>query len=329
MHAETEVETYPVDDVPAPNEMRDGKLHRDFDEFRAHLLRNRSAIYHQHSWTRGCGLHHLRAAHDLGLRTILTIHVPGNICLRGSMMRFGEGPCDGRVEETICGGCWAQGRGTPKALARTIANLPLGMAKRARFGATRLATALSARALAAERFGNIVEMIENSDRIVAVCRWLHAALAANGVPANKLLLSRQGVAREFAEAVRTNPRCHSGRTGPMKLLFLGRWDPVKGIDVAVRAIQSLPAETPVHLTVCAIPAPQEESGYERSVRALAGNDARISFEPPIPAFSARLCHGRLRRVGRSISLVGDRTFGGSRGADGWSVCAGIAIGRHC
>jgi glycosyltransferase involved in cell wall biosynthesis len=280
-HAGASVKTYPVNETAASHELRDGKPHLDFDVFRAHLLPHRSAIYHQHSWTRGCGGHHLRVARELGFKTVLTVHVPSNTCMRGTMMRFGEAACDGRVQEKACGACWAQGRGAPKSLARMIAHLPLGVAQRARCGGTRFETALSARALAAERLSQIAEMIENSDRIVAVCQWLYAALAANGVPKHKLLLSRQGVAGRYLDSVRVIPATCSTPNAPLKLLFLGRWDPVKGVDVIVRAIRSLPSEMAVRLAICGVPAPPSERAYETRVRALVGIDSRISIEAPV------------------------------------------------
>ncbi len=280
-HAGAPVETYPVNEAAASDEMRDGMPHHDFEAFRAHLLRHRNAIYHQHSWTRGCGPHHLRTARELGFRTVLTVHAPGAICLRGTMLRFGEAACDGRVEEKACAACWAQSRGAPKPLARALGDLPLGMAKRARRAESRLATALSARALAAERLGHIAEMIENSDRIVAVCQWLHAALAANGVPERKLLLSRQGVPRGHLDAAQAIPAYRSAPRAPLKLLFLGRWDPVKGVEVVVRAIRSLPTQTPVRLSIRTVPAPPAQRAYEARVRALASVDARISIEPAV------------------------------------------------
>jgi glycosyltransferase involved in cell wall biosynthesis len=275
VHAGTRVRTYRVNETPARNEIKEGKPHLDFDKFRAHLLKHRGAIYHQHSWARGCGQHHLRAARELGFRTVLTVHVPGNICLRGTMVRFGENPCNGRVDETGCSACWAQGRGAPKPLAQALANLPLTMARSARSSKGRLATALSARALAAERLQHIAEMIANSDRIVAVCQWLHAALESNGVPAQKLVLSRQGVSQDFLDGVLASAR--PKHDAPLKLLFLGRWDPLKGIDIVVRAIRSLPGNVPVNLTIRAIPALLGDRAYEDSVRALASGDSRISF----------------------------------------------------
>jgi glycosyltransferase involved in cell wall biosynthesis len=281
LHAGTPVETYAVNEVPEPNEIRGGEPHKDFEVFRTLLLKHRGAIYHQHSWTRGCGRNHLRAARDLGFRTVLTVHVPANICLRGTMVRFGEGPCDGRIEEIGCGTCWAQGRGLPKLLARSVANLPLSMSNRVRQSRGRFATAFSTRALAAERLQHVAEMIANSDRIVAVCQWLYAALAANGVPSHKLVLSRQGVSPDYLHAARAAAGSRSRRNAPLQMLYLGRWDPVKGVDVVVRAVRSLPSEVALNLTIRAVPAPLEHRAYEESVRALARGDPRISIEPPV------------------------------------------------
>src|SRR5262249_48895227 len=81
------VETYPVNEIPLAGELREGVPHQGFAEFRHALERLRGAIYHQHSWTRGCGLPHLLAAKELGLSTVITVHVAGNLCLRGTMRR--------------------------------------------------------------------------------------------------------------------------------------------------------------------------------------------------------------------------------------------------
>jgi glycosyltransferase involved in cell wall biosynthesis len=197
------------------------------------------------------------------------------------MMRFGEAACNGRVEEKVCGACWAHGRGAPKPLAWAIANLPFGMAKRARRGEIRLATAVSARALAAEQLDHIGAMFENCDRVIAVCEWLHAVLAANGVPKHKLLLSRQGVSGNYLDAVRAVAATRLTLEAPLKLLFLGRWQPVKGIDVVVRAIRSLPSDIRVHLTIHAPQDGSEEQAYEARVRALAEADDRISIKGPV------------------------------------------------
>lgn len=278
----TPVETYRVNETVETSEFRRGVPHQEFEIFRRKLEDHREAIYHQHSWTRGCGPHHLRAARELGMRTVVTVHVPSNICLRDTMLRFGEVACDGKVSGEICGACFAQGKGIPTAVARTVALFPLAAAKILRRRQTRVATALSARALGAEKLEQLREMFTNSDRIVAVCGWLYDALLANGIPANKLVLSRQGVSESFSEAVRTAHRALPLPGSPLRLLYLGRLDPVKGLHVVVRAIRSLPTDMRVSLTVFAHHGGTPvEQAYEAGVRAIAGSDPRIEFQAPI------------------------------------------------
>jgi glycosyltransferase involved in cell wall biosynthesis len=291
-HAGTAVETYPVNAVPAPNEMREGGPHLHFDEFRTRLKAHRGSIYHQHSWSRGCGPHHLRAARELGLKTVLTVHVAGNICLRGTMLRYGARPCDGRVEERVCGACWAHGRGLPRAAASAVARLPLSFGQRMRRGPTRVATALAARAIGAEQRTQVAEMVHNADRVVAVCQWLYDALAANGAPPDKLVLSRQGIAASFLETQRAAALPRPDTEGPLKLLYVGRWHPIKGIDVIVRALRALPADTSVQLSIHAAGGKQEEDSYEQCVRKLAHGDPRINFAAALARAEVALAMAR-------------------------------------
>jgi glycosyltransferase involved in cell wall biosynthesis len=276
----TSVETYPVNEAPTPDEIRTGTRHFGFDEFVARLRAHSGAIYHQHSWSRGCGPHHLRAAREMGFRTVITVHVPGNICLRGTMLRYSVHPCNGLVEERRCGACWAHSRGLPKSLAQLTASLPAAFSRSTRHGTTRLNTAFSARALGAERAAGLREMIENADHIVAVCQWLYEALEANGAPRTKLVLSRQGISPALRDSVRFVP-CERRSGGTMRLLYLGRWSRIKGIDTVVRAVSSLPKHVSVRLSIRAIAQSPDEQAYEAEVRALARADARIVFEPPV------------------------------------------------
>ena len=124
-------------------------------------------------------------------------------------------------------------------------------------------------------------MFRNADRIVAVCQWLHDALAANGVPPEKLVLNRQGVTTAFLETaakVPSAPRCHG--KGPLKLLYVGRLHPVKGIDVVVRAVRALPKEASVQLSIHGLPG-ESRGGRLRAPRPQAHRgDPRIAFAAP-------------------------------------------------
>ncbi|MGO4339786.1 glycosyltransferase [Labrys sp. KB_33_2] len=280
-HRGATVWTYPVELPKARQSGGATRRHGQFDRFEALLRLNPHAIYHQHSWTTGCGLDHLRAARAQGLRTVLTFHVAGTVCLRGTLLHFGEVPCDGMVEEIRCGACWAESRGAPRAAAWAIGRLPRALAARTLQGRTRLATALSARALAIGKGQELNEAFELSDRLVAVCQWLADTLTRNGAPSDKLVLSHHGLAASYlAEAVQAAARKRSEGIN-LRLVYLGRWDRAKGIHVAVAALRRLPLETPVELSIHAIGA-AENDGYEAEVRALAAGDPRVRFLPSLP-----------------------------------------------
>lgn len=276
------VRTYPVNPLPSQAELRH-LPHGGFERFRRLLAEERPDIYHQHSWTRGLGGAHLHAAREAGARTVLTVHTPNNLCLRGTMMRFGREACDGRIDPPRCATCWASERGAPLTVARALGALPpamsAGLEKAMPSG--RLATALAARSLAERRKREFACMVTDADRIVAVSGWLFDALALNGVPADKLVFSRQGVDAEFAQQAAVahhSPRASAG----FRLLYVGRCHPVKGLDVLIRAVRAIPPAAPVSLTIHGISAGAEERAYTEEMRRLAAGDARIAIEPPVP-----------------------------------------------
>ena len=247
----------------------------DFSAFEALLSAYPGAIYHQHSWTPDCGAEHLAVARRLGMPTVLTIHVASGICLTGTMMRFGSEPCDGRIDPAQCAPCWAQSRGTSHSLAKVLGRLPeLPMTPPGKLG-----TALSARTLVRRRKDDFAAMIAEADRIVVVCEWLHAAMTANAAPAEKLVRSRQGLSHSFLQTV-VRARRDVGEAGPLRLLYLGRWHPVKGIDVVVRALRDRP-QLDVSLAIHAVDGGEEERIYRLAVEALIADDPRIVVGGPL------------------------------------------------
>jgi glycosyltransferase involved in cell wall biosynthesis len=252
---------------------------QNFQAFVAWLNKQPRGIYHQHSWTTSCGYYHLSAAKSLGFKTVLTVHVPGNICLRGTMMEFGRDPCDGRVEAVRCASCWAQGRGLPRAVASVLSRVPRAISHAAyQSGAeNRLLTALSARELAAARQRQIAMMAGASDRVVVVCDWLAQALRKNGIAKEKLVLNRQGVGRDFI----TGETGQRGSTDKFRLGFLGRCDPVKGLHVLLDAVKRMPRNIDFELIIHTLANTEPERRYREALIMKAAGDPRISFMPPV------------------------------------------------
>jgi glycosyltransferase involved in cell wall biosynthesis len=250
-----------------------------FDAFVAWLEQQPRGIYHQHSWTTSCGLHHISAAKSLGFKTVLTVHVPSNICLRGTVMEFGRDPCDGRVEAGRCAACWSQGRGLPRSAARLLGHLPQTISRAAyrSGGKNRLVTALGARELAAARRRQIVAMAGVADRIVAVCGWLADALRRNGIADEKLVLSRQGVDRAFTGAA----TAQQGGNKIFRLGYLGRCDPIKGLPLLLDALDRLPRDLPLELVIYMVANTEQDRRHRDKLMARAARDTRIKFMPPV------------------------------------------------
>ena len=278
------VRTYPVNQEASRSEFRGRSPHEGFSRFCEILREEQPDVYHQHSWTRGLGAQHLEAAHKLGLKTVLTLHTPNAICLRGTMMHFGEEACDGRIRISRCSACWGHARGAPKPISRLLARVPraVGNILESVGVNARFSTALSARGIAAERRSEFAHLLNNADRIVAVCQWLYDALACNGVPVEKLVLSRQGVDESFESfAVDSRAEGISRSNKPFRLIYVGRWHPVKGLDVLVKSVLAIPRHVPLELVIHGLGSGPEEREYEAAIRKLAMPDSRIRIVPPV------------------------------------------------
>ena len=272
IHEGVEVFRYPVPERSLRGELEGSVPPRHFAVFETWLREQRADIYHQHSWTTGCGLWHLEAAKQLRLKTVVTVHVPANICMRGTMLFEGRAACDGEIVPERCASCWLQSKGLSRTAARSLAALPKSLGPLARL--PRLGPALAARALAAKRQKNLQDMFAAADRIVAVCGWVRDALLANGASSRKIVLNRQGVndGRGALRSMRTS-------LDALRFGFLGRWDPVKGVHLMVEAFRRLPRTLPVELRILAVSAGADSEEYREAVRRTAGGDSRIHFLP--------------------------------------------------
>ena len=236
-------------------------------------------VYHLHSWSPDAGMAEIEAARDAGLATVLTVHIPAPVCARGTMMRWGSIACDGEIVERRCAGCWMQSRGVPMPVASAIAWLPekttallAATLPKARFGhALRSRSDMRGRRASIERAGR------TADRVVAVCDWLRDALLRNGVPADRLVVSRQAIEPGWADALRSATRSPRGGT---RILCSGRWDPLKGQHVLVEAMRHVADESVRVRFVAPDAASPDAAAYRDRVIALTGGDSRIEYSSP-------------------------------------------------
>jgi D-inositol-3-phosphate glycosyltransferase len=132
------------------------------------------------------------------------------------------------------------------------------------------------------------EVIARSDCVVASTPYEFDDLLEhyNADPA-RLCTSPPGIRHElFKPGNRTEARSWTGLNGHPILLFVGRIQPLKGVDVAIAALARLqPAADPAHLVV--IGGPSGSSGEQEQIRlerlaTAQGLAERVHFIPPLP-----------------------------------------------
>ncbi|MDP2332550.1 MAG: glycosyltransferase [Reyranella sp.] len=244
--------------------------------FQQLMRRLQPDVFHLHSWTTGAGLHHLRYAAELGIPSVATLHVPGPLCMRGTMVLEGKTPCDGRIDERRCARCWALDRGVPAPAASLISRLPTWTPPPwlTRSPARRLATLLSARAMAADQAARLRELARHCAKIVVPSEWVRSALRENAIPDGKILLNRQAASAAFSGS---GARRRSGRE--LTIGFVGRLETYKGAQTLIEAMSLTPPQTPLRLIIAGT---SDDRDNLRAIEAAAAMDSRIELAGPLP-----------------------------------------------
>ncbi len=284
-HDGIDVYRYPVFPNSTTLQLRQIQPHGGFDRFTQWLKQQQADLYHQHTWRSGCNWHHFQAAHQLGLPTVLTIHMPDVLCLRGTMMLEGKTPCDGWIDVARCGKCSGAPERVSGVMAKGLSRVPaaLSVAIETKLLATpsvrlrQLGRAVGIFPQVSAYRHRLLTMAQKSDRIIAISQWLYDALLRNGIPEKKLFLCRQGI----AGANLSNLRQKLDERRSLKIGFLGRWDATKGVDLLAEAVHRLSADVPVTLVIHGMLQNQYGIPIRDRVLTIAAQDSRIQVKEPL------------------------------------------------
>ena len=262
---------------------------RGFDDEEARLDVRRSApaewdalvqelrpdVVDLHSLTTEMGLPHLETARRAGARTLVTLHLPGLVCARGTFMRFGTSPCDGDLDRQPCTACRLEEQGLPAVLGHALSLIPTGFAREA---SRAMLPAAVRRPLVASlahehRRQFIRDLADAADKLVVLSRWQAETLERNGVSPDRIALCPQGVDRY---PTLPSARLRASRKAPLQIGFAGRYDEMKGLHVLVEAIKLVPAGA-VELHVWGVARTPAAHQYRARIEQLASGVDAIRF----------------------------------------------------
>jgi glycosyltransferase involved in cell wall biosynthesis len=245
------------------------------------LQDERPDIVHLHAFTAAVSTLLVDAAHDNGASVVFTYHTPTVACTRGTLMQWGNVPCDGLMRRRRCAACTLQKFNIPPSIAKLLAHIPIAVGRRL-MGANvpnELLTLLGMPSLVEERHRQARRLFKGVDQVVAVCEWGYRLLVANGVPTPKLSLSRQGLPFPAKPNEVEVTRPEDPNRG-LKVAFVGRLDFEKGIDVLALALSRL-RDLTISIDVYGLADGVAPGPYRAMLLRMAAEDPRFSLKQAV------------------------------------------------
>jgi glycosyltransferase involved in cell wall biosynthesis len=280
-------EHYRHDGVPvfrfgiATHATRDEANHRvpvrGAERFYRWLADERPDILHVHSFTTGVGLPEIREAHRLGIRVIVTCHLPSLAftCRTGELMQWGAYPCDGIRIPSKCASCTLARSGMPITAAQLIGAIPLPLSARLGRMRGRLGTTLGMAASVEEYATLQREVFALTEQFVVLNETARRMLIANGAPEKKLILNRLGLS--YTNIVRKPSPDQRPTQPPITLRYLGRLHASKGLGPLVDSAVAIPRDVPFRLDIRGPQMDDATRRFARELKARTGGDPRIAI----------------------------------------------------
>ncbi len=259
-------------------------------EFAKILDEEQPDLIHLHAFTRGVSLRLVRLAKSRGIPVTFTYHTPTVSCQRGTLLQWGNQVCDGQIQVSKCTACTLQKLGINKNISQIITHLPpiLGKTITELNLSGGVWTALQMRELVNCRSQAFQSLMAEVDHIIAVCNWVKDILIINQVPPEKITVIRQGLCQELIQhegkfsPVSTLTQPSNQPKLPLRVVFFGRLDPTKGVEILIQTLLSKP-QLHATLDIYGISQSTSTNSYEKQIQNLVQNDPRINFKPPVSA----------------------------------------------
>lgn len=197
--------------------------------------------FHELAGSNGITFHHIQAAKDAGTKVVMTFHLAGYTCMTGTLVYKGELLCEGKIDKISCSKCYLHSKGY-RSLSHMLAPLS-SMMDSAGIDTTiwenKLGTALATSKLVKQKKNQIHNLANLCDSLVVLTEWYKSILLLNGVDGNKITYIPQAI--PYSGLINDNEFRHS-QSLPIRLMFLGRISPFKGLHLLLEAIKNISEE---------------------------------------------------------------------------------------
>jgi glycosyltransferase involved in cell wall biosynthesis len=153
----------------------------------------------------------------------------------------------------------------------------------------RLGTILGTAGIINKMKTDLATLAEHCDAMVTIAKWYETILKKNGVPANKLHYIAQGLPMPLPpKSVSTGAKVQY----PIRLLFIGRIDPKKGLHLLIEAFEKLDSR----MVTLSIYGPTSDKSYEQDLKRRTENMQNIfwkGFAPQDQVVSVMRSHDLL------------------------------------
>lgn len=211
-------------------------------EFSKLLLEEKPDIIHFHELFpgRGINIFHVQKAHLLSIPIVLTFHLSNYTCIKGTLIYKDESKCDGIVKIMRCTECVYHSKkivGYKAVLLSKLAATAYYAGLDATYLSYSVGTALGFPFVISKIKRRLVDLANYSERIIVLTQWYKKILEDNGVPSHKLVYVKQGLANK-TKTVPIKQRLIL----PLKIVFVGRINELKGIHLLIDAFFHLPED---------------------------------------------------------------------------------------
>ena len=246
--------------------------------FRAFFRRWRPDVVHVHHID-GLGFDGPRAARELGIPVVLTLHDYAIPCARGQRLDLRGEPCAG-PSPIACAACLGPRLRRPGWLQAVGRRLPPWPTLRARLSRPPNEEPTAAEiALLGRRQAAAQALLEAADLLLSPSADLADQFAAMGLPRPALTpLPLLGPVR---------PRPVPRAPGPPRLLFVGALHPSKGVDLLVAAFAALPPGQATLAIIGPDVAVEGRPDWAGDLRRRHATTPGLHFCGPLPAAAVR------------------------------------------